>query len=339
MEGAKREGFAGFLKGFGKGIGGVVLKPGAGKKSVAAVFRCLIRVLGIWGLPGYTFKGIYKELQKRLGSSVQNYIVAARTAQGYEDWNTSMETERLDVVSRWHAAQVDIHKQNRQWKMRVSPASERHEDQGKIQHRSVRFTRTPDVRSPESRGLAAGPSDSSRGNEMDSAFEDAIKESVLATSAGNPEEDKMIERAIRASIAELRQAPGSGVKDDTFYKAANLSGATSEDTASTHENNEENAQLEAALQLSSREYGSRNHQSEGNVERDGNIESAFVGSKPGNSNDSQDADLAQALAESAKDHESNQTMEERLRREDEIVLEYVKKQSQLEDSIAHTTSK
>jgi hypothetical protein len=30
MEGAKNEGFAGFMKGFGRGIGGVVLKPGAG---------------------------------------------------------------------------------------------------------------------------------------------------------------------------------------------------------------------------------------------------------------------------------------------------------------------
>ena len=31
MEGAKKEGMTGFLKGFAKGIGGVVLKPGAGK--------------------------------------------------------------------------------------------------------------------------------------------------------------------------------------------------------------------------------------------------------------------------------------------------------------------
>lgn len=31
LEGAKKEGMAGFVKGFGKGIGGVVLKPGAGE--------------------------------------------------------------------------------------------------------------------------------------------------------------------------------------------------------------------------------------------------------------------------------------------------------------------
>ena len=31
LEGAKKHGIAGLVKGFGKGIGGVVLKPGAGK--------------------------------------------------------------------------------------------------------------------------------------------------------------------------------------------------------------------------------------------------------------------------------------------------------------------
>ncbi|KAK5278862.1 hypothetical protein LTR40_008586, partial [Exophiala xenobiotica] len=40
LAGAKKEGIAGFFKGAAKGIGGVVLKPGA----------------GIWGLPGYTAK-------------------------------------------------------------------------------------------------------------------------------------------------------------------------------------------------------------------------------------------------------------------------------------------
>ena len=31
IKGAKEEGAAGFVKGIGKGLGGVVLKPGAGK--------------------------------------------------------------------------------------------------------------------------------------------------------------------------------------------------------------------------------------------------------------------------------------------------------------------
>ena len=37
IEGAKKEGVAGFIKGFGKGIGGIVLKPSAGETSVVYV--------------------------------------------------------------------------------------------------------------------------------------------------------------------------------------------------------------------------------------------------------------------------------------------------------------
>lgn len=52
--------------------------------------------------------GIYKELQKYCGSSVQNYIAAARTVQGYEDWKASDQIERLEVIRRWHHIQPEI---------------------------------------------------------------------------------------------------------------------------------------------------------------------------------------------------------------------------------------
>lgn len=52
--------------------------------------------------------GIYKELQKFYGSSVQNYIAAARTVQGYEDWKNSDQTERLEIIRRWREIQPEI---------------------------------------------------------------------------------------------------------------------------------------------------------------------------------------------------------------------------------------
>lgn len=52
--------------------------------------------------------GIYKELQKYCGSSVQNYIAAARTVQGYEDWKASDQIERLEVIRRWREVQPEI---------------------------------------------------------------------------------------------------------------------------------------------------------------------------------------------------------------------------------------
>lgn len=43
FEGAKKEGVLGLIKGFGKGIGGVVLKPGAGKSFLAILVAALKR--------------------------------------------------------------------------------------------------------------------------------------------------------------------------------------------------------------------------------------------------------------------------------------------------------
>jgi UDP:flavonoid glycosyltransferase YjiC (YdhE family) len=94
LQGARKEGAAGFFKGAAKGIAGVVLKPAA----------------GIWGLPGYTAKGIYSEISKHFGSSVQNYIIAARTAQGFEDWKNSGPEERQRIVMAWKDGQLETRK-------------------------------------------------------------------------------------------------------------------------------------------------------------------------------------------------------------------------------------
>jgi len=42
LEGAKKEGVSGLLKGFGKGIGGVVLKPGAGRPCILLMFETIL---------------------------------------------------------------------------------------------------------------------------------------------------------------------------------------------------------------------------------------------------------------------------------------------------------
>ncbi|KFY41168.1 hypothetical protein V494_03176 [Pseudogymnoascus sp. VKM F-4513 (FW-928)] len=85
MRGAEKEGAAGLIKGIGRGIGGLVFKPGA----------------AIWGLPGYTMMGLHKEVRKMFGASVQAYIISARTAQGYEQWRTSSKEEQQYIIGRW----------------------------------------------------------------------------------------------------------------------------------------------------------------------------------------------------------------------------------------------
>src|SRR5687768_4316527 len=45
--------------------------------------------------------GIHKEVRKLFGSSVLNYIISARTAQGFEDAKSATAEERRDVLARW----------------------------------------------------------------------------------------------------------------------------------------------------------------------------------------------------------------------------------------------
>jgi len=80
----------GFLKGFGKGIGGFATQPNA----------------TLMGVLGYTMKGIHKEVQNLLGSNVHSHIVASRVTQGYEEWLQSSVAEKEDVADRWKLIQI-----------------------------------------------------------------------------------------------------------------------------------------------------------------------------------------------------------------------------------------
>lgn len=84
-KGAREEGVGGFFKGVGKGVGGFGSKLGA---------ACT-------GILSHTMQGVSKEVQKLFTSDVQNYILASRAAQGYEEWLESDEKEREDIIAQW----------------------------------------------------------------------------------------------------------------------------------------------------------------------------------------------------------------------------------------------
>jgi UDP:flavonoid glycosyltransferase YjiC (YdhE family) len=254
LAGAQKEGAAGFLKGAAKGIGGLILKPAA----------------GIWGLPGYTFKGIYAEIQKHFGHSVQNYVIAARTAQGYEEWKESTPEQRVRIINAWKDAQVELRKAGRKygrereeeirelashtphcapdliagfkntrhlsWDDRKKLDAERQKlkrerkkekalarqnsqetvkrrckycpfDHDEELHRSQTFP------SPQHPMPTPGV-----GEAID--YEEAIQKSVTATSRGNPQEDAIIERALRASVRELQHAQENGDIENEAYQRA-----------------------------------------------------------------------------------------------------------------------
>ena len=93
-KGAQKEGTSGFFKGIGKGVGGFVAKPGA----------------ALVGILSHPMKGLHKEVQKLFGGNVQNYIIASRAAQGYEEWLQSSDAEKQDVIVRWNLIQKYLKK-------------------------------------------------------------------------------------------------------------------------------------------------------------------------------------------------------------------------------------
>lgn len=342
---------AGFVKGFGKGIGGFLLKPSAG--------MCICPNLGVglvlnrvafMSLPAYTFSGIYKELQKQFGSSVQNYVVAARLAQGYEDLAASTEQQRLDAVRRWQATQIELRKEKELVKhsgshqhcvfLRVKSATHASLEEEKNNTKNGKLQKNPRIpkHGPLSRKKDDGMNVALSGDlrHTDSAtFEEAIQHSVQATSHGNPEEDAMIERAIRASVTELQAASSSGDENKAIQRAiqASVAEATQARNAVVAGNgpdsNEKGHELHQALQrsMSLRNEGDRASEYEG-------------GDDPGVDTDD-DENIKTAIERSQSDYHRPQGAVEQLpregehphkaRTEEEIVLDYVRKQSLLEE--------
>ncbi|KAK6350284.1 hypothetical protein TWF696_006516 [Orbilia brochopaga] len=261
IQGAKEEGQLGFWKGVGKGVGGLALKPGA----------------ALWGLPGYTFKGIYEEIRKHNNSDMSGYIVAARITQGIEELKQYQPAELDMMLKRWNALNVervkgrvkhwaekgkgkektrgdDAGKKKKRFschikdEVSVEPPSDEAEaaeeeiadapgnrykpvipptlDQEMINalsnpttyRRSVppplpppriltstqRQQESPVTAvplSPVERQLQAQQTLANLENHEQ--FEEAIQESVRLTSRGDPQEDQMVENAIRASLAEV----------------------------------------------------------------------------------------------------------------------------------------
>ncbi|KAI4281366.1 MAG: hypothetical protein L6R35_005668, partial [Caloplaca aegaea] len=351
FNGAKHGGVGGFIKGFGKGIGGSILKPSA----------------------AYTMHGIYKELQKQFGSSVNNYIIAARMAQGYEELAISTQQERLEIVKRWQATRLALHKEKEQLKteiptpsncvfLRAKTVSHPDLDEKRKHARNGRLCKAPphinDDSSNHNEGggetVADHPSVCAGSLEHadTSTFEEAIQSSVKATSRGDREEDALIERAIRASVMELRAASKAGNTDETLQRAIQASvaeaalvrGGMSNSNASALSPSDEGLRLSLQQSLSyhpNAEAQSGVHDDSG-VET-GDKEDVNLVSKPPkvaqNLFGDDEMDLNKTLEQSRLEHEQHAVGLEKERTEEEIVLEYVKKQSLLEEQrrLSHAT--
>ncbi|KAL1645984.1 hypothetical protein SLS58_003404 [Diplodia intermedia] len=107
VKGAQKEGPVGFLKGFGKGLGGIVCKPAAGKSFSSFLSDCSLISwkTGALGVPGYAFTGIQRSIEKELSrkASPEECLAAAEVLHGEDEMRRLSDKERMDIVAAWLA--------------------------------------------------------------------------------------------------------------------------------------------------------------------------------------------------------------------------------------------
>ncbi|KAF2969959.1 hypothetical protein GQX73_g3649 [Xylaria multiplex] len=220
LKGAEKEGGAGLLKGFGKGIGGLVFKSGA----------------AVWGIPAYTMAGIHAEIRTMFAQSAHKYIVASRMSQGNEDFNTSSAEEREDIEVRWLSLKDNMKgfyalKQKEKGKSRdaspSTPSAPEHasasteslgelprtgwfqsrnaivDDKRRLQEQKKEWKRKRTEGPFVEEDIRSVSTDNTR--ELDDEFEAAIQSAVQETSRGNAVEDAHVEQAIRSSVIIMRR--------------------------------------------------------------------------------------------------------------------------------------
>lgn len=192
LKGAEKEGGVGLVKGFGKGIGGLMLKPAA----------------GFWALPAYTFAGVQAEVRnkimgKGMGGGVGDYIVASRVKEGEIEEGKAELTEKGEVINKWNRLQGSK-------ELKGFAGLKRKEEKEGVEGNKLKkgMPSSASVSSIEG-GLDVG----------DPMIEAAIRESVKQTSTGDSEEDERIEAAVRASVLEMRKAAEQQQQQQPQYTA------------------------------------------------------------------------------------------------------------------------
>ncbi|KAF9691833.1 hypothetical protein EKO04_009908 [Ascochyta lentis] len=405
-KGAKKEGGVGFVKGVGRGI-----------------FSVPFRVMGgAWAVPGYAMKGLYQEMIKSKGNGVQNYIIAARISQGYDESTMVSAQERADIVSKWKIVKVNMKKKKNPGGETVDSlhslvADKRKRKEDRWNRVNSQFKRPearpsfPTAMSQDSSFSQASTEPASRSNssampawkvqeqerlsrvttaqsqqsqqsgvdleaqliaEEESErreLEAAIAASVAENSHGNTEEDQLMARAIRASVAELERAPVDASEQDdeqalkramqASIEEAGRSGATEEEQKSLEEtlrkslldtsrhrqhgsdyewdssDTEDNADFQRIMAESKelahlQQHYPQDYQNANDVQESGTVgaTNATVGSAD---TSAEDEELRRVLEESEKAEKERQANASKEKSEDEIVMEYIKKQSLMEE--------
>lgn len=321
-KGAQKEGPGGFLKGIGKGLGGFVTKPTA----------------GFAGVLGHTMKGVHKEMQKVFGSNVQGYIVASRVAQGYEEWLQSSDTEKQDVIDRWKIVQKYLKERNPDESMLDVLRAQQQENTENAGVTSVGMT-APNL-DPES---VVSHLDELRESAGDSEI---VEMSIQGTSLRDTGEGTGTEWGNKEDESQRRRQDAADDEAELESLRQAIAASETEAQQQASEALEFERQLERVMAESLREQRQRHSSSSSSVwesdtssdeddDDENERESAEMAEKAAGSLSQQPPSYDPGHSQSGfEGQRGEKTAQERT--EEEIVLEYVKKQSLLE---AHHQSK
>jgi hypothetical protein len=358
-------------------------------------------------------KGLYQEMIKSKGNGVQNYIIAARISQGYDESTTVSAQERADIVSKWKIVKVSMKKKKNpggetidSLHSLVAEKRKRKDDRSNrvnshFQNPETRPSFPPTISQHSSYSQAStGPASRSNSAALPAwklqeqehmsrvstaqpqqsevsleaqliaeeeaerrELEAAIAASVAENSHGNAEEDQLMARAIRASVAELERAPADAIVQDDEESLKRAMQASIEEAGRNGATEEEQRLLEETLRKSlldtsrHRQHGSDSEWDSSDTEDDADFQRIIAESKElahlqehypeeyqqtGSGQTS--GTVGGAASESAEDEELRKVLEEskkaekerlenatKAKSEDEIVMEFIKKQSLLEE--------
>lgn len=363
LRGAEKEGAAGLMKGFGKGLGGLVLKGGA----------------AVWSVPAYAMKGIDVEIRNRFSRSSINYIITSRVLEGKEQLLSASAEEQKDIIIRWRARRDELKgfytlkkKERKSADNLATAADDPYGLQDKEDEAAgppkTGWLHTRNMSLEERRALharkdawkmkqqvdQAQAQQSSGGNALEyEEFERAIRESVRQTSKGDKEEDAKVEQAIRASVLEMRRiaeqsrdfkAPipeDEGRHEERAAERHAALAAMGADQDLTNVTDEEyQALIEEAVRQSLIHHGELQQREEVAHAVDDDelrrvIEESKAAATPRAGEDDDEA-IRRAMEESERAHREHV---EREKTEEEIVLEFVKKQSLAEEEFRRQKAK
>lgn len=172
-------------------------------------------------------KGIHKEIQKLQASDVDKHILNSRIVASDSDFQKSTVREQQDVLAKWHQLPLDFTKKQTRKEIfndDILRLRSHSKDKLKDKEDHASYVRTSETQIvapvPRSAAFVCAPETLQQISSYDSQeLEEVIQESVKITSKGNPEQDRSIERAIRASVSEFQYVAKNTSAQDEEGKA------------------------------------------------------------------------------------------------------------------------